>query len=545
MNITKFGLQNFRVFKEHFEFDLAPIMVLTGPNNSGKSSLSKALLLLKANEDKINADMHSLVKLNYFEGLHDLGNHELTINKIGEHTYFSFTFFLGYKFYIEIDNEGEFIWDYIITTKDDKIIMCQSGCLIKIGVENIIAYFKDRVFFGERKYLYSFPGHDSETLSTNSDWKNVKEFISRLEDFGKEIHFIDVDLMDTSYIEGKFAEEQPTFEENLKRGIFSPPFFEDDPEFDRQDFNWQENLIFLFYKITSIKLTTDEIHFLIPTSANEYETTKGFFQFSDVVYVNSIKESFKRAYSKNDVSAFQSLIINEITKDINTVYGNNYDHRYRINVLEKTENIPLSSFFHTNESHVLFTKKWLKEFEIGEELFYGYDKGNDIYFIKVDNKSLPEYGLGYGLIIHILLALSNEIHKYRGKEEREDLKLHFPATYIIEEPETGLHPAFQSKMAEMIVDIQKTFNVKLIIETHSEYFIRKLQYLTATNEINPGDAVIYYFNNPKKIPQGEKQIKKITIEKDGSLTDNFGPGFIDEGTSLKFELMRLNKGRQN
>jgi AAA15 family ATPase/GTPase len=45
MNITKFGLSNFRVFKEHFDFELAPIMVLTGPNNSGKSSLTKALLL--------------------------------------------------------------------------------------------------------------------------------------------------------------------------------------------------------------------------------------------------------------------------------------------------------------------------------------------------------------------------------------------------------------------------------------------------------------------------------------------------------------------
>jgi AAA15 family ATPase/GTPase len=54
MEITKFGLQNFRIFKEHFDFELAPIMVLTGPNNSGKSSLSKALLLLKENEDVIN-----------------------------------------------------------------------------------------------------------------------------------------------------------------------------------------------------------------------------------------------------------------------------------------------------------------------------------------------------------------------------------------------------------------------------------------------------------------------------------------------------------
>ena len=139
----------------------------------------------------------------------------------------------------------------------------------------------------------------------------------------------------------------------------------------------------------------------------------------------------------------------------------------------------------------------------------------------------------------------NVIGDYKRKKTHKDLVLHFPPTCIIEEPETGLHPAFQSKIAEMLVDLQKTFNVNLIIETHSEYLIRKLQYLTATNEIKPDDAVIYYFNNPKKVPEGEEQIKKITIDKNGSLSDSFGPGFIDEGTNLKFEILRLNKDRQN
>lgn len=53
MDITKFGLKIFIIFKEHFNFKLAPIMVLTGPNNSRKSSLSNALLLLKENEGLI------------------------------------------------------------------------------------------------------------------------------------------------------------------------------------------------------------------------------------------------------------------------------------------------------------------------------------------------------------------------------------------------------------------------------------------------------------------------------------------------------------
>ena len=48
-HLSGFGLENFRVFKEYTWFDFAPITLLVGPNNSGKSSLIKALLLLKEN----------------------------------------------------------------------------------------------------------------------------------------------------------------------------------------------------------------------------------------------------------------------------------------------------------------------------------------------------------------------------------------------------------------------------------------------------------------------------------------------------------------
>ena len=53
-HLKGFGLENFRVFKDYTWFDFAPITILTGPNSSGKSSLNKALLLLKDNFEKGN-----------------------------------------------------------------------------------------------------------------------------------------------------------------------------------------------------------------------------------------------------------------------------------------------------------------------------------------------------------------------------------------------------------------------------------------------------------------------------------------------------------
>lgn len=38
-SLSGIGIENFRVFKEYTEFDFAPLTLLTGANNSGKSSL--------------------------------------------------------------------------------------------------------------------------------------------------------------------------------------------------------------------------------------------------------------------------------------------------------------------------------------------------------------------------------------------------------------------------------------------------------------------------------------------------------------------------
>ena len=79
-HINKFGVGNFRVFREYQEFQFAPLTVLTGTNSSGKSSLTKAMMLLK--ESMIDSKLFNLdfnktkLKLGTFsQNLHtDSGN---------------------------------------------------------------------------------------------------------------------------------------------------------------------------------------------------------------------------------------------------------------------------------------------------------------------------------------------------------------------------------------------------------------------------------------------------------------------------------------
>ena len=116
---------------------------------------------------------------------------------------------------------------------------------------------------------------------------------------------------------------------------------------------------------------------------------------------------------------------------------------------------------------------------------------------------------------------------------------------ILEEPEANLHPSLQSKLADLLMYIQEREGVKFTIDTHSEYFIRKLQYLTAKKDLKTEDSVIYYFNDDKYVTNTEPKVKEIFINEDGGLTDSFGPGFFDEATKLQFDLIKLNKQQMN
>lgn len=119
-------------------------------------------------------------------------------------------------------------------------------------------------------------------------------------------------------------------------------------------------------------------------------------------------------------------------------------------------------------------------------------------------------------------------------------------TIIIEEPEANLHPNLQSKLADIFaITLKYIPYIKFVIETHSEYFIRKLQYLTAKNEIAPNQSVIYYFNADKYVTAQEPKVKKIEINNRGSLSDTFGPGFYDETARLQFDFITLRREQSN
>ena len=199
-----------------------------------------------------------------------------------------------------------------------------------------------------------------------------------------------------------------------------------------------------------------------------------------------------------------------------------------------------------------FISKWIKKFNIPNELILKPDleTGNFKAFLKIGDKEtqLADFGLGTNQLLPIIFSLG--IHDY-DKLSLYNRKI-LPRSVVIEEPEANLHPVLQSKLADMFVDATNNFNVQIIVETHSEYIVRRMQFLVAKkyfkksdNELSiDNDKVnIYYFNS--QIDKSGRKAYEIKFNEKGQLSEDFGTGFYDESQNLIFQLSNLNFNQSN
>lgn len=69
-------------------------------------------------------------------------------------------------------------------------------------------------------------------------------------------------------------------------------------------------------------------------------------------------------------------------------------------------------------------------------------------------------------------------------------RIHDGDVLILDEPENHLHPQWQLVFAELIVLLQRAFNLRILLATHSPYFLRAIEVYSAHYEM--ADRCKYY-----------------------------------------------------
>jgi len=180
-----------------------------------------------------------------------------------------------------------------------------------------------------------------------------------------------------------------------------------------------------------------------------------------------------------------------------------------------------------------FVKKWMREFEVGHSYKIDFYAGEAYQFhVLEDNGKVNHLSdKGMGSLQAMLLILRVASLKRINKNNKKAI------TLLIEEPELNLHPALQSKLTEFFHEVNKEFGFNFIVETHSEYMIRKAQLFSIeedylkNQELNPNPFKIFYFHKT----EGPYEME---FTEQGKFKKDFGPGFYNEASNISIEIIK-------
>ena len=186
----------------------------------------------------------------------------------------------------------------------------------------------------------------------------------------------------------------------------------------------------------------------------------------------------------------------------------------------------------------LFLKKWLAAFEIGESIEITQLDGEG-YYVKVETNGrkvhLADMGMGSIQLVVLLLRLATLGNRY--------LRSGQSGWVFIEEPEQNIHPLLQSRLAELFYDFQQSTKTTVIVETHSEYLIRRTQLMVSEKSyIDEEDlkmdwpiTVFCFPSEQGKLPYD------MEYQTNGLFRQKFDNGFFDEAGRLHMEILKRNR----
>ncbi len=97
------------------------------------------------------------------------------------------------------------------------------------------------------------------------------------------------------------------------------------------------------------------------------------------------------------------------------------------------------------------------------------------------------------------------------------------STIILEQPEIHLHPAVQTGLADVFIDAIRTRNLQIIVESHSEHLLRRLQRRVAEGELGADQTALYF----ARMEDSASSLDQLQMDLFGNIT-NWPEGFFGD-----------------
>lgn len=97
------------------------------------------------------------------------------------------------------------------------------------------------------------------------------------------------------------------------------------------------------------------------------------------------------------------------------------------------------------------------------------------------------------------------------------------STLIFEQPEIHLHPSVQAGLADVFIDVIKTRNMQIVLESHSEHLLRRLQRRIAEEQLQADQTALYFAT----FAEGESKLEQLQMDLFGNIT-NWPPNFFGD-----------------
>jgi len=586
-----FGLKNYRVFdnEQGFLKDFTSINLLTGINNSGKSSIVKALQMLK---NSVNESEHPF-SLNLNQQEHLLGDFDnLLFNKDEKnieitlpYTFFGLTnFSISLLFESQSGKAGNYnavLREFKVIDKEDREVLF--SFLYRIATSSEETKFeedhkKNLALYEEKldKHKNSTKGNSNisgfptfnnfpffEIRPTYSPLVGYVEWSINLSKIKDSISYLKPFF--SAYVKDKTMWRGSNLEKLDKRSkqinIIASLFlksFKNDVTIEMWD-NFINDLV----------LSTPIINGKEPIGMNHFMSEEDFApppNIEDILFYTAKKilvDNVTWTAADDDRSKYPIIgdcFLNSWNNLVQRILNINFistikeENSRRYNASSNSPFIDLLKRFEASGTDSEFFKKYLKVFEIGKSIEIEIAPKYQSILVSITTldgvkRDLVDYGYGIKQLVLILMQISVLAHENSrqdfeqyGHDEESYYIRYIPSLLIIEEPESNLHPKWQSLLADMFAEASNKFNIQMIIETHSEYLIRKFQTLVANKQLDSKDVKILYLRGRDKVSKNKRQIEDVNFQVDGSIDFKiFDGGFFDENYELELSLLNIQR----